>query len=416
MNVALLHYSAPPVAGGVEAVIQAQAALFARVGHSTTVIAGRGAAGALPTGVEFQLLPEMDSQHPAIVQLSAQLEAGQVPETFDELTAALEQRLAAALSGCDAAIVHNVFTKHFNLALTEALSRLFARRAVPAGLAWCHDFTWTSSNSRHKVHPGLPWDRLRARQAGLQYVVVSEARRRELAGLFGCPEAELHAIPNGVDPPELLGLSEAGWTLIERLELFTSDLVVLLPVRITQAKNIELALRVAAALKQQGVHLKMVVTGPPDPHDERSLAYFRELQDLRRELGVEAELRFVFESGPDPQEGLRIGPALIGELYRVSDLLFMPSHREGFGMPVLEAGLVGLPVLTTLVPAAEEIGGDQVTVFALSESPETVAGRVRDWMAGNAQLILRRRVRQHYTWEAIFQRALLPLLGVHDGA
>ncbi|NIV33879.1 MAG: hypothetical protein GWN58_31850, partial [Anaerolineae bacterium] len=75
----------------------------------------------------------------------------------------------------------------------------------------------------------------------------------------------------------------------------------------------------------------------PDPHDAASMAYFRSLQDLREELGVEEEMRFVFESGPDPDRGYIIDASVVGDLFRVSDLMFMPSHREGFAMPVLEA-------------------------------------------------------------------------------
>ena len=42
MNTAILHYSAPPVVGGVEAVISAHAEVFQRNGYPVTVVAGRG--------------------------------------------------------------------------------------------------------------------------------------------------------------------------------------------------------------------------------------------------------------------------------------------------------------------------------------------------------------------------------------
>ena len=48
-----------------------------------------------------------------------------------------------------------------------------------------------------------------------------------------------------------LALSQPGEALIERLGLWESDLVLLMPVRITQAKNIEYAIQVTAALKQR---------------------------------------------------------------------------------------------------------------------------------------------------------------------
>lgn len=414
-RVAMLHYSAPPVVGGVEAVIQAHAQILLRAGYPVTVIAGRGEPEALPPGADLILVPEIDSQHAEIARMSARLEEGRVPAAFEALCARLAGALAPILSSFDRLIVHNVWTKHFNLALTAALDRLLDQAPAPHCIAWCHDFTWTSPSSRSKVHAGYPWDLLRTRRPDVTYVVVSQRRQQELAGLFGCPTDEIRVIYNGVDPQGLLGLSAEGAALIERLALMDSDLNLLMPVRVTQAKNIEYALRVAAALKARGCRLKLVLTGPPDPHDAGSMAYFRSLQDLRQKLGVVEEMRFVFESGRDPGEPYFVGADVVGDLFRVSDVMFMPSHREGFAMPVLEAGLAGLPVVCTGVPAAVEIGGQDVIQFDLDEDPDALAGRLLDWAEHSTVHRLRRRVRQSYTWQAIFRRDLEPLLGRREG-
>jgi glycosyltransferase involved in cell wall biosynthesis len=194
------------------------------------------------------------------------------------------------------------------------------------------------------------------------------------------------------------------------LGLLESDLVLLMPVRVTQAKNIEYALRVTAALKARGCRPKLVLTGPPDPHSAQSMAYFRSLQALRLQLDVEEEMRFVFESGPDPARPYTIDSQVVGDLFRLSDVMFMPSHREGFGMPILEAGLSGLPVVCTNVPAAEEIGGEDVILFD-DDEPASLAERLLAWAEQSPVHRLRRRVRQDYTWRALFRRDIKPLLG-----
>jgi glycosyltransferase involved in cell wall biosynthesis len=208
----------------------------------------------------------------------------------------------------------------------------------------------------------------------------------------------------------LLGLSEQGYGLGRRLGLLESDLNLLMPVRVTQAKNIEYALRVVAALKELGCRPTLVLTGPPDPHDAQSLAYFRSLQTLREQLGVEREMRFVYESGTNPNEPLTIEMRVVGDLLRLSDVMFMPSHREGFGMPVLEAGLVGVPVVCTSVPAAVEVGGADVTIIDANQDPSQVAKQILAWAEASSVHNLRRRVRQAYTWRAIFERDIKPLL------
>jgi len=407
---AILHYTAPPVVGGVEAVIQAHVQVLIQAGYPVTVIAGRGERVALPSEAGFVLIPEMDSQHPQVAQASAMLEQGQVPAGFDGLINRLIEGLTSVLDRFDTVIVHNVLTKHFNLPLTAALHYLMDAGTIHHCIAWCHDFTWTSPRSRSKVHPGYPWDLLRTYRPGVTYVVVSRRRQRTLAALLGCPPEQIHVIYNGVDPDVLLGLSTEGHALVTRLGLLESDLVLLMPVRVTQAKNIEYALHVVAALKAHGCRSKLVLTGPPDPHDAHSMVYLETLRALRKHLGVEEEMRFVFESGTDPDQPFTIDAQVVGDLFRVSDVMFMPSHREGFGMPVLEAGLVGVPVVCTYVPAAEEIGGADVTLFDAAEDPMHLARRILAWAEQSPVHRLRRRVRQSYTWRAIFQRDIKPLL------
>ena len=222
-RIAILHYSAPPVVGGVEAVILAHAQIFVEAGYPVTVVAGQGAAEALPEGVDLVLVPEIDSQHTEITRMGTQLEQGQVPPEFEAMSERLGRALAPILSSFDNLIVHNVFTKHFNLPLTAALDRLLDVDKAPHCIAWCHDFTWTSPSSGSKVHPGHPWDLLRAQRPDVTYVVVSQRRQQELAGLFGCPAEEIHVIYNGVDPQALLGLSAEGAALVKRLGLLERE-------------------------------------------------------------------------------------------------------------------------------------------------------------------------------------------------
>jgi len=407
---AILHYTAPPVVGGVEAVIQAHARAFVEVGYPVTVVAGWGERAALPSGTGFVRVPEMDSRHHDVARMSAALNRGQVPAGLDGLIDCLVETLASVLERFDNVIVHNVFTKHFNLPLTAALSHLLDAGTIRHCIAWCHDFTWTSPHSRSEVHPGYPWDLLRTHRSDVTYVVVSRRRQRALAALFGCSPDEIHVVYNGVDPQVLLGLSGEGWALVNRLDLMQSDLILLMPVRVTQAKNIEYALRVVAALKARGCRPKLVVTGPPDPHDSQSMAYFRSLQALRQELDLEGDMRFVFESGPDLDKPYAISMEVVADLFRVSDVMFMPSHREGFGMPVVEAGLLGVPIVCTDIPAAEEIGGAEVTRFDAASDPTHVAGQILAHARRSPTHRLRRRVRQDYTWRAIFRRDIEPLL------
>jgi glycosyltransferase involved in cell wall biosynthesis len=407
---AILHYTAPPVGGGVEAVIQAHTDVFVQQGYPVAVIAGRGEEGALSAGAELILIPEIDSQHPEIVEMTAELDSGEVPDGFGAMVERIRDALVPVLGRFENLIIHNVLTKHFNLPLTAALFNLMDEQVISHCIGWCHDFTWMSPASEGKVYPRYPWDLLRSYRPDVTYVVVSKRRQAALADLFDCDRDEIKVVYNGVNPKALLGLTDEGAALIERLGLLEDDLILLMPVRVTEAKNIEHALRVVAALKEVNPGVKLVLTGPPDPHDVGTMDYYESLRTLRSELGVEDEMRFVFEAGPEGTEGYTIEADVVGDLFRICDLVFMPSHREGFGMPVLEAGLVGVPVVCTDMPAADEIAGPDVTLVGSGEDPVLLADEILSLLEEDPVYRLRRRVRKQYTWRAIFQRGIRPLL------
>ncbi len=88
MRIALLHYSVPPVIGGVESVLAHHARLMADAGHDVQVIAARGEEFA--PDITFTWLPLADSRHAEVLSIKAELDAGRVPPGFADLTETLQ--------------------------------------------------------------------------------------------------------------------------------------------------------------------------------------------------------------------------------------------------------------------------------------------------------------------------------------
>ena len=411
---AVLHYSAPPTVGGVESVINAHARTFLQEGYPIHVIAGSGKADALPQGCEFWRLALLDSQNQEILHINRELEKGTVPDVYYQVRERIMTALEQKLCGFDNVIVHNIFTKHFNLPLTDALHRLLDEGKIHHCIAWCHDFSWSSPHSRVLLHDGKPWDLLRQYRKDISYVTVSEQRQQTLADLFGVPKQTIQVIYNGIDPQELLGSSAEGECLARKLGLDSADLIMLMPVRITRAKNIEFALQVTARLCAAGCNVRVLLSGPPDPHDSENMAYFKELKALRASLGVTENFRFLYDENPHSSKAYILDMEMIGELYRMCDLVFMPSHREGFGMPVLEAGFSGKPVFATAIPAAQEIRGEFIHAIDIESAAERTAEQILDWATRDATHQLRAITRQQYTWQTIFRNNIQPLLAFRD--
>lgn len=408
-RIVFLHYSAPPVVGGVEAVIAEHARLFAAAGFPTRMIAGRNMEGPDAHANDMIIVPEMDSENERYLKLRDDLAAGIIPPDFAALKERIGSALAEQLRDTDIVFAHNVLTMHFNLALTAALHELARRGRIPRLIVWCHDISRHVNPARSEPqYDGEPWDLLRTRIEAARYVAVSSERQNALAGILGCPAETIEVIPNGVDPKQLLGLSDLGVELAESFGLLAADLVLLMPVRITRAKNIEFAMQVAAALKAAGCRLRLVISGPPDPHVTDSQTYLASLVALKRQLGLTDEVVFVHEGTAAHPAPLVLEAGEVGELYRLADVVLMPSLREGFGLPVLEAGLAGKPVFVTAIPVTNDLPGFQYLIGA-EESAESVAGRILAWAKADNTHRLRRIVRSEFTWSRIFRSKLLPL-------
>ncbi len=59
-----------------------------------------------------------------------------------------------------------------------------------------------------------------------------------------------------------------------------------------------------------------------------------------------------------------IGDAELIQIYRQSDLLVSASYGEGFGLPIVEAGQLGLPLLLRDIPIFHEVAGKSAAYFA----------------------------------------------------
>lgn len=410
VRVMILHYAGPPIVGGVESTIYHHARLLAAAGLQVEIVAGRGEP-ILPD-VGLHILPEADSRHPEVLAVKAELDRGQVTERFYALRDVLVQRLDEVLQGVDVLIGHNVFTLHKNLPLTAALYEWIVKRGPHrlGVLAWHHDLAWRDPQYAGEVHAGYPWDLLRVPWPGVRHVTVSEARRGHLAEMYGLPAEQIAVVPPGVDPAERMLWTPTTRRIVEAFRLDSAEVILLLPARITRRKNIELAVQTVAALRRQtGLDARLLVSGPPGAHNPANIAYLERLQRLREEEGVLDAVHFVYTLG---QEGKPLVPddATMANLFLLADALLFPSLEEGFGIPVLEAGLVRLPVFCSDIAPFQATGRDDVFYFSPQARPEDVAGLIAQHLLADRAFRLRRRVRREYAWDRIVHDTIIPLI------
>jgi len=113
-------------------------------------------------------------------------------------------------------------------------------------------------------------------------------------------------------------------------------------------KRIDVLLRVFESLRTTHRNLRLVRVGGPFTAAQQALA---------RDLDV-ADAVVVLPM---------LDRSTLAAVYRRSALLLMPSEREGFGLPVLEALACGTPVVASDVAAMREVGGYAVTYCPVND-------------------------------------------------
>ena len=104
-----------------------------------------------------------------------------------------------------------------------------------------------------------------------------------------------------------------------------------------------------------------------------------------------------------------IGVRELADLYGLADALVLPSANEGFGLPMLEAGLRRLPIICTDIPALRETGRDDATYLPVDADGAAFARAIEDRLASDPVARLHRRAREN-EWPRILAELVLPAI------
>jgi glycosyltransferase involved in cell wall biosynthesis len=221
---------------------------------------------------------------------------------------------------------------------------------LPAGrtLVTCHDLdTFRSVLQPEEERRSWPFRWMTRRiLAGLRLAshvaCDSDATRRALVALAGFPEDRLTVIPNGTDTGGEPDADAAADVEAARM-LGPRRGVELLHVGSTiPRKRIDVLLDVFAGVRRARPGVRLTRVGGPFTADQRVRA---------RDLGV--------------LEAIHVLPfvdrATLAAVYRRSALAVLPSDREGFGLPIVEALACGTPMVASDIPVLREIGSGAVT-------------------------------------------------------
>jgi glycosyltransferase involved in cell wall biosynthesis len=321
-----------------------------------------GRTGGLETHI-LQLVPDLAAARPdlrftvfATADASEGLLSGPAAGSADIVSHPLLGRPGARVMGELAALPllaarRSVDVLH-SLGVTAPIALRSASVVTIGDMIWHHHPDSLDALTRLWWRAAVPRGARRAERV----ITFTDASRREIVSTLGVPPERIDVIapgPGAEPAPE----ATPARVLRDRLGL-TEEPIVLSVAAKRPHKNLLGLIRAMVAIRAQVEDAVLVLPGRQTPHEQV-------LRAEATQLGLTDAVRFWGHVDAADLEGL----------YRCASCFVLPSLREGFGLPVLEAFARGLPVACSNVPALAEVAGSGALLFNPQE-PDDIARAV----------------------------------------
>jgi glycosyltransferase involved in cell wall biosynthesis len=223
-------------------------------------------------------------------------------------------------------------------------------------------------------------------------IAVSGVTKKEIMQIYGVPDSKISVICNGVIP-QLFDLTTDPGVDKRRYNISPMDPTVLFCGRLAWQKGPDLLMEAIPYILRSNANAKFIFVGDGDMRGS--------LESRARQLGVANAVRFL---------GYRNGEELI-HLFKLADVVCVPSRNEPFGIVVIEAWSAHKPVVVTQIGGPAEYIEHEINGLKIYPNPDSVVWGVRTmfsdfdracWMGHNG----RKAVEERFTWDTIVEQTL----------
>jgi glycosyltransferase involved in cell wall biosynthesis len=271
-----------------------------------------------------------------------------------------------------------VLARRLRVDLLHSLASVAPVRAGVPTTITLHDVTFLRMPTFNRVTTfGMGQLISRASRNADSLLAGSVAARDEICEILGLERDAFTVVPHGAGRPV-----EIDYAAIEevkaRYRLDEGRVVVCVAAK-RPHKNQELLLRALPLLPKDTV---VALVGHAEPYEA-------ELRRLAQRLGLQERVRFIEYVSDAELEGL----------WRLAACAAFPTLGEGFGLPVLEAMIRGVPVACSDLPVLREVAGDVPHYFAPRDAAAAARAIEAAWSDPVADPAGRERA-SAFSWEA----------------
>ncbi|MFL6514941.1 MAG: glycosyltransferase, partial [Chthoniobacterales bacterium] len=249
-----------------------------------------------------------------------------------------------------------------------------------------------------------PWAEYRIMRDAAAVIFTSEQERLEARESFWLYRVREKVSSLGIESPEAPSADVHG-KLFENFPQLRGTRPLLFLGRLHPKKGCDLAIEAFATAGGPAANMSLIMAGPDQ------VGWRNALQKRARELGAESHVVFA---------GMLEGESKRSALLN-AEALILPSHQENFGMAVIEALALGVPVLiSNRVNTAGEIESDRAGYVASDDLAGTTS-LIKRWietspdvkqsMARNARACFARRYEINRAVDSLLEILAEPPIG-----
>jgi glycogen(starch) synthase len=211
---------------------------------------------------------------------------------------------------------------------------------------------WVDKHPQSHIHGIEHWMANRAEQL----IACSAYMRDHISDIYGIEEDRIAVIPNGIDPADLQPADQEEMRRLRLRFAQPQEQLVLLVGRLVYEKGFQVALEAMPRVIEELDDVRFLVAG--------SGTHEQQLRAQAAALGLDEHGSFLGWIGDD----------VLHTLYRIADLVVVPSIYEPFGLVALEAMASGCPCLVADTGGLREVvPHEEVGLRFRSRDPQSLA-------------------------------------------
>ena len=295
-------------------------------------------------------------------------------ETFDQDVDAVEKALDEALKDIDVVLDHDVIYQNAALKYNFAARRIAKKYPNIKWLHWIHSaISPVTLDALRPIFTDAYLDLVKTPFPNSLYVFFNHYSIPRIAKDFNISEELVKVVHHPSDVSEVLGLTPDVSKFMDDKEILKADAVCVYPARLDRGKNVEMAIKTMACLKDFDLKPKMIVVDFHSTGGDK-VTYRDDLKNVAIDYGLSQD-ELIFTSEYQDSWTVEVPYPDTQAIMRLANVFIMPSRSESYSLITQEAGILkNVVILNFDFPPFRDIFGPNAIYRKYSSNIDVLSG------------------------------------------